>query len=477
MKFIKLITFLALALQNNFIQAETLTPEQVLQQVIDHYPSITRAAIEVERAQQSIKVANSQLGWKLDAQAGIERGVSLLGTSSDIITLGGGVSRMLDSGSSLAFNAALRREDSESVFSPAIANPSTSSNLGVSYRQTLAKNTAHTVFDEARTLARLDVESSLAEKSELYDQLAKKVFDLYFSAAILMARIDNVEHSVTRTKRLQSYINNKTSLGISERKDILQVNAQLTSLIAEKTNLNTSLTKQVVAINRLMARPWDSEIQTIHKIKTLPGDDKKLFIIARDHSPKIKLLESQLALADSAIRTRRDEREDSMDLVWFAGAQNYSGDTAINSVSETELTGGVRFEFKQDVDKSGLDAELYQAQLERGAILQDRKLLLEDLQYDLYGLLAETKSNRAALEAFAKSVKSEVIKVDEAMKRYRSGRIDIDVIIQFEDQLSKAKFSLELQRIALVQRHYQLQILLGDIWKEIVKPEAGVSLR
>lgn len=51
--------------------AAALAPEQVLQKVIDHYPSIDIAAIEIERARQSIKVAESQLGWQLQAQAGI----------------------------------------------------------------------------------------------------------------------------------------------------------------------------------------------------------------------------------------------------------------------------------------------------------------------------------------------------------------------------------------------------------------------
>ncbi|MES0326657.1 MAG: TolC family protein [Gammaproteobacteria bacterium] len=486
MKFFKVIIYVTISGLCSTSMAETLTPEQVLQKVIDHYPSINIAAIEIERARQSIKVANSQLGWQLDAQAGIERGVSLFGTASDSLSLGAGVSRMLDSGSSIAFDGAVRREDSETVFSPTFPNPATTSNIGLSYRQPLAKNTAHSSFQASRISAKLDLETSMAETDEMYDQLALKVIDLYFSAAVLLAKTNNIDQSIKRAKRLQSYINNKTSLGVSEQKDILQVNAQLDSLIAEKRNLEISWMQQMVALNRLMERPWNSAISTTYKITSLNKDAESLFAQAKKYSPKIKLINSRLALADSAIQTRRDERENSMDLVWFAGAQSQKGDTSLGSSSESELTGGLRLEYKQSIDKSGVDAQLYQAQLERSTVLQDRKLLLENLHYDLSSLLAEIEANRLALNAYEKSHRSEKIKIDEAMKRYRSGRIDTDVLITFEDQLTQAKFSLELQRISLMQRQYKLQIMLGELWQKIKKPvihdfmtdsPAGVDVR
>lgn len=469
MLFLRLFIYIYISVLTTVSFAETLTPENVLQKVIDHYPSVNIAAIEIERARQSIKVANSQLGWQLNAQAGIERGASLFGSTSDTISMGAGISRMLESGSSLAFEGGVRREDSETAFGP-VANPATSTNFSVSYRQSLVKNTAYSTFQEAKVSSRIDLESTLAERDELYDQLAFQVIELYFSAAVLLAKIDNIDHSVERAERLQRYITNKTSLGISEEKDILQVNAQRDSLIAEKRSLETLWKQQMVSLNRLMQRPWDSGISTTYKVTEETYSFEDLFSQAKKYSPKIKLMDSKLAIADSAIRTRREEREDALDLVWFAGGQNNQGDASTGSVSETDLTGGLRLEFKESIDKSGVDAKLYQAQLERSAVLQDRKLLLEDLHYDMASLLAEIEANKVALNAYAKSHRSEEVKVDEAIKRYRTGRIDTDVLISFEDQLSQAKFSFELQKIALVKRHYKLQILLGELWQEIKKP-------
>lgn len=451
--------------------AAALAPEQVLQKVIDHYPSIDIAAIEIERARQSIKVAESQLGWQLQAQAGIERGVGLFGTAADRLSVGAGASRMLESGSSLSIDGGINREDNATVLSPAMPNPATTSKFGISYRQPLSQNTAQRTFEELKTTAKLDLDLARAESEETYDQLASKVIEIYFAVAVLQAGIENVQDSISRSRRLQKYIKEKASLGISEEKDILQVDAQLNALLAEKEKMEISRTQQQVALNRLMGRSWDTDIAVKYTASELTGDFSSLYASAKKYSPRIKLLEARLAQTDSAIRSRRELKEDALDLVLFAGGQNYRGDTAVGSASDTELTGGLRLEYKENMDKSGVDAELYQAQLERSKVLYDRNLLLEDLTYKLAGLLAEIKANNQSISAYEKSVSSEKQKVDEAMKRYRSGRIDTDVLIKFEDQLSLASYSLELQRIALVQRNYQLQIILGTLWETIKKPE------
>ena len=74
----KLVMVTIVVATNTPVYAETLTVEQVLQRVVNHYPSIKTASIQVEKAkQESIKI-DSQLGWQLGAQAGISRNVFFL---------------------------------------------------------------------------------------------------------------------------------------------------------------------------------------------------------------------------------------------------------------------------------------------------------------------------------------------------------------------------------------------------------------
>lgn len=452
--------------------AEELTLVQVLQRVVDHYPSLKTAAIQVERARQTSKTVDSQLGWQLAAQAGVQRDSTLFGTPTDVIDVGGRLSRILESGSILSIEASARREDSEGVFSPVIPNPSTTTSVDLTYRQPLAKGSDNPQYTEGLAAAKAEVAASRAESKTLYDQIASQVIDLYISAAIIKERIHNKERSITRARRLQGFINDRASLGISEDKDILQVNAQINSLQAELGALQTLWQKQLISLNRLMGREWSADLVIPQSMGLTAStlDFNILFQAIKDHSPEIDSVDARIELANSAIRIRRDEREDNIDLVLFVGNRTQDGDTGFGDIDESEVVGGIRLEFSQSVDKAGVDAELYQAQLDRSAALQDKRQLIEDLQYELSSLLAEIESNKDAIKAYKLSVSSENKKLDDAVKRYRTGRIETDLLIQFEDQLSQAEFALELQRLELIKRQYNLKLLLGELWDAINLP-------
>lgn len=452
--------------------AEELTLVQVLQRVVDHYPSLKTAAIQVERARQTSKTVDSQLGWQLAAQAGVQRDSTLFGTPTDVIDVGGRLSRTLESGSILSIEASARREDSEGVFSPVIPNPSTTTSVDLTYRQPLAKGSDNPQYTEGLAAAKAEVAASRAESKTLYDQIASQVIDLYISAAIIKERIHNKERSITRARRLQGFINDRASLGISEDKDILQVNAQINSLQAELGALQTLWQKQLISLNRLMGREWSADLVIPQSMGLTAStlDFNILFQAIKDHSPEIDSVDARIELANSAIRIRRDEREDNIDLVLFVGNRTQDGDTGFGDIDESEVVGGIRLEFSQSVDKAGVDAELYQAQLDRSAALQDKRQLIEDLQYELSSLLAEIESNKDAIKAYKLSVSSENKKLDDAVKRYRTGRIETDLLIQFEDQLSQAEFALELQRLELIKRQYNLKLLLGELWDAINLP-------
>ena len=452
--------------------AEEMTLVQVLQRVVDHYPSLKTAAIQVERARQTSKTIDSQLGWQLAAQAGAQRDSTLFGTPTDVIDVGGRLSRTLESGSILSFEASARREDSEGVFSPVIPNPSTTTNVDITYRKPLAKGSDNPLYTEGLAAAKAEVAASRAESETLYDQIASQVIDLYISAATIKARMHNKERAITRAKRLQNFINDRASLGISEDKDILQVNAQISSLQAELGALQTLWQKQLISLNRLMGREWSADLVIPQSVwlTASTSDFNALFQAVKDHSPEIHSVDARIELADSAIRVRRDEREDNVDLVLFVGNRTQDGDTGFGDIDESEVVGGIRLEFKQSVDKIGVDAELYQAQLDRSAALQDKRQLIEDLQYELSSLLAEIEANKDAIKAYKLSVSNEKKKLDDAVKRYRTGRTETDLLIRFEDELSQAEFALELQRLELVRRQYNLKLLQGKLWDTINLP-------
>jgi outer membrane protein TolC len=454
---------------SSFSLAETMTLEQVLQQVIDHYPSVKTAAYQVEKAQQENIKVESQLSWQLGAQAGYTRDVSLFGTATDRVTLAGSLSRQLTSGDNLSIDASINREDASTSFSPTIPNPSTSTSINLNYRRPLEKGAENLSYELGLANAGASEKIAQADRLALYDQLASQVIELYLAAATTKVRLKNIDQSIERTRRLEKYIKERLELGVSEEKDILQVDAQLASQKADQQGLQVAWQKQNISLNRLMGKAWDHDLK-ISIIQTQLSADvshAQLITQIKLRNPDLLRIKGRLQLADNKIKNSRDAKKDNMDLVLFIGNKTNNGDTMTGSVSESEVVGGVRLEFNRGIDKSGFDAELYQSQIERGIIIEDKRRVIEDLQYDLSSLLAEINAANDALEAYKNSAKSEQKKLTEAEQRYRRGRTDTDQIVQFEAQLSVAELAVKLQQIELARRYHNLSLLRGELWKNI----------
>jgi len=290
-------------------------------------------------------------------------------------------------------------------------------------------------------------------------------------------RISNTQQAIQRSQRLQAYIKDRSSLGLSEEKDLLQVRAQLSRQQAEFQGLQVFWEQQRIALNRLMGRDWAAPLELVLEkglqLPAQPGDE--LYQQVKTHSPELAKIDQQLKLADAAIKLSRDAKKDALDVLMYLGNQTYGGDTATGSQTESEVFGGLSLEYNRGLDKSGYDAEIYQAQLDRGIALQNKKQIMEDLYYELSSWLAEIKANHMAVKAYKDSVNSERKKLKEAEQRYKAGRTDTDQLIQFESQLSQAILSYELQKIELNRRYHNLNLLRGLLWENIKLPDYSLS--
>ncbi|MDH5765464.1 MAG: TolC family protein [Gammaproteobacteria bacterium] len=455
------------------LSAQTMNLQQVIQQVVDHYPSLKVAAIQVERARQENIKVEGQLAWQLSARGGVSRNISLFGTPTDRVDVSGQVQRQLSSGASVSVNASMNREDATTTFSPLQPNPSSTSIVDLSYRHPLAQGSDNPVYTQGREQAHAREMISRAERQAIHDQLAAQIIELYVSAITTQARMKNTRQAIERSQRLLAYINDRFGMGLTEEKDRLQAKAQLSRQQAELKTLQIFWQQQRIALNRLMGRDWSAELNLVAEITPAQSSvsHTELFTQLSAYSPPLAKVNAQIKLADTAIELARDAKKDNLDLLMFVGNQNYSGDTLAGTQSESEVFGGVSLEYQRGLNKSAYDAAIYQAQLDRDVALENKKQLLEDLNYDLASLLAEIKMADAAVQAYQISVKNERLKLKEAEQRYQSGRTDTDQLIQFESQLSQAMLSYELQKIEVNRRYHKLTLLLGQLWQMIKLPD------
>ncbi len=451
---------------------------QVLQRVMDNYPSLRLAQLQVERARQEIKRVESTLGWNLNGQGGLNRQLSFLLTPSDIAEISAGLQRQLRSGDSIGISGSYRYEDSTTTFSPAYPNPSQRSGVELNYRMPFGRGEDNPVFQQGLVSAEAGILIEKANQLAVRDQLARQTLELFYSTAKIHASLDTARSAVTRAQRLKKYIRKKITLGLAEKKDVLQAEAQLQSRLSDVKSLQISWQQARTTLNRLMGRAWDAEL-----IPDLQAENHEnvnemrlaeLIVEAEKNSPDLLRNQARIKLSEAEIIRRRDTRKDKVDVVFSLGAQTISGDTAYGNIDDKEMVGGVRLEYQQSLDKSGLDAGIYQAQLDKKIAEENILKIKDDLRYSLASLVAEIEVSQNALKRYTLRLRSEDRKFKEALERYKSGRTETDRLIQYENELQLARFALEEQRIAYEQRLYNLRILRGDIWKSVVLPE-GVA--
>ena len=91
---------------------DSLTYTQALQNVINTYPTLDIARLQVEQARQELDKVESTLGWALAAQGGLNHDVSLFGTPSDVADALASLDRTLRSGDRVGVSGSYRYEDS-----------------------------------------------------------------------------------------------------------------------------------------------------------------------------------------------------------------------------------------------------------------------------------------------------------------------------------------------------------------------------
>lgn len=468
-----LITLLLTGLASQ-THAAPLTMEQILQKVVNHYPSLKIASMQVEKATKESVRVDSQFGWQLSGESGISHQTSMSGSAVNQIMVGGGAARKLTSGDMLTLSGSLSRDNiTDSYGQPVPIDPATNLSLIAEYRRSLRKGAENIDYKLAATQARVGTNIARSQERAQYDQIASQVLGLYLQAVITHRQIDNVKTSIKHSQRLEKFVKSRLRFGISESKDELQVTAQLNGLDAKLKGLNLIWVQQEITLNRLMGLPWNNKIQIdpSNSSQVHNGALQAFIDEAIQHSPELTVIEAELALADSMIKNKSNNRKDTLDLVGFVGNRLASGDTTRGSTTISEPQIGIRIEYKKSLDRTGYDAELSQAYLDRSIALQKREDTKEQLHYQIASLLAEIRGSKAAHDAARLSVNSEQAKLTEAEQRYKRGRIEIDQLIQFESQLTESKLTLALQQVELERRQYQLTLLRGAIWNKIELPQ------
>lgn len=453
-------------------RAESLTYRQVLQRAVTADASLRVARMELARARLETTRVESQLDWAASGQLGVARDISVFGVPVDRADARASIDRRLESGSSLGFGVGVVHEDAKTTLFPFLPNPSQSVNVDANYRVPLGQGSGNASYRQGIVTAAAGVDVAQADWGAARNALAQQVADLFYAAAFTYARLGSAAEAVQRAERLKRFVLHNVRLGIAEDKDRLQTEAQLRARVTEQRVLRVAWDNQRIALNRLMERAptseWQPRVeeQSVDVAFDLPAIEAEV----KTNDPDLQRGRARVRIADATIARRRDAARDKFDLVFSVGNRQLSGDIAGAGTSDSEPVAGARLEFRAALDNRGADAGLTQAFIDRDVARQAVETNLTNLRYSVARIAAEIEAIAAALDEARARENAERRKLDEATRRYRTGRATTAELIQFENDYEAAVLATEQQTLELAHRRQELARLRGVVWRDIEFP-------
>lgn len=453
-------------------QAEELSLQEAAQRLIDNYPDIRLGKLRMDRAQQGPVIADSQLGWQLFANAGASHDLTIYNVAADQTTAGLGVQKQFSGGGTVGLNGGYSHTDQISPL-PGALDPLTYQTTDLSYRQPLRRGAGNPQYKHSINSARAGIQIARANHMAVLAGRMQQLIDTYHGAALTLARMENAKSGVARAERLKQFIINNSRLGLTERKDLLQAEAQVQALNAELKSVQTLWEIQRTGLNRLIGRPWDEEFTTriLTPSASLSVEPEQVINEALAISPERTRLQAQLKIAESALRLAKDQHKSKFDVVVSVGTRQGSAP----GFDQNEVAGSAGIEFQRPLSKRGLDAALVQAKLDHDIMRDDLRRAEDDVRYQVRSLLAEISTIEASLAAYQSRLATEREKMSETRKRYRQGRADTSQLIQFENELHFAELAASQQQIELARKHLLLKLARGTLWQDLGLRNTGLA--
>jgi len=446
------------------INVKHYTLNQFITESINAYSALNIATLNVNKLALEIDKVSSQLGWVATSQGGYSRNASSFGIQTDTIDFGVGLEKPLESGSTVSIEGRYAHADSEQVLFNLSPNPSDTTNIDLNYRIPLLEGNGNQQYQFNTQKALIDKKIAELEKEQIRENLVIKLIDIYYLIATIDSRLETAKKSLERTIKLRKYIDSNIELGLLEKGDVFQVDAQIYTLKLEKQKILDLREKQIIAINRFLNKPFTNEFVIDASSMTLNyrlDSTEKVTSNVIVHDYEIAKLNSRAKLLDSELELSRNREKNKLDLVLSVGIQNRTGNSGASSIDDTDTTGMMKFEYRNALDKRALSSQRLQIQIDRETNNEQLATLNKDLKYETYRLLKEVEKSKEIVILTKKRTKNETLKYQDILKRYKNGRSTTNIVIQFDNERIRSELDHETERYELAKRINLLMLKQG----------------
>lgn len=446
------------------INAEVLTLSTAVKRLTDYYPTLQIAKLKVDQASWEIKNVKNQLSWKLNGSTGMVHDISVFGTPYDRFDATANFNRKLESGHSLGFSGRYEYNDESFVLNNSFPNPSQSLDFDINYRIPFGQGEANTGYHQSVLIAESQKEIESLNEKAILKSLTANIITLFHEIDNIQQRLNYTQAAIKRSRRLKQYIVRNKEIGIYEQKDVLESEAQLLKVIAERESLQLALIEQKNTLRRLLGiKPGETLVIKPEKISISGLLQQDLLKKAEDSDPELQVRKKLLDIADANIQISLNENSDKKDLVFSLGARSLYGDSETSSVSEEDYAAQIRFEYQYDLGNHAYTSRIEKAKRQKDIALQEIRLKKDELKYQLKANLDRIRKQRALIVKYEQHNKVSRDKLYDASARHKQGRIDTTQLIQFENDLHLADLDLSSARTDLLKSEASLSLLLGEL--------------
>ena len=385
-----------------------------------------------------------------------------------------GLEKKLFTGTTLSLDATATKTRANSIYNS--SNPYNEALVGLTIKQELGKNFFGLADRADIKLTKLDIENFEFTSLDDIEEILYKAQKVYWNLVLKDEEVVIRENIFEFAKRLHEIYKNKYSIGLVEESELLAMEALVytreSDLTVARLNQETVKNDLLFLLNRgdfkdkikpkdqLSSEPvivnlyqaLEEAINSRRDYKRIKNELKKSEI---DLVVKKNALWPQIDLEATFARNNINSQRSS---TWEGIPNNSNDQIALTLTIEVSLENR---EAKSELEKTRLEDAQLLIRLKRV-----ERLILQEIN----DKVNQINSSDNQIKLYQSIIKLHQRKLDSQIKRIGYGRSNADTLIQYEDDLLKARLALAtnfyVYRISLIELDVVENVLLDKYWKE-----------
>jgi len=272
------------------ISGDSLTLNEILNEVIHNYPAIKKAQTDLESSDAKIGLAKTAYLPNVDVAAAY----TLIGPTSTISIPGLGSFQM-----NPASNYSAMLSVTESIYD-------------------FGKTQKNIAFEkQSRELAGLSVE-------QMKQKLSAMMVGNFYSILFLQEAIKIKDEEMVTLKAHFNFVEKKEASGSATKYELLTTKVRISANESQKTDLQNALQIQLSQLNSFLGKSQTTNLKVKKELYTpeILASNDSLFSYAFDHRNEIKVARQKTELANSRLGIVNAQNNPSLNFIGSAGFKN-----------------------------------------------------------------------------------------------------------------------------------------------------------